>query len=42
MSNTDKFLSAETSHLHPKDKGIEMTEETLLDQTGVHYNICQV
>ncbi|XP_038019436.1 excitatory amino acid transporter 5-like isoform X2 [Motacilla alba alba] len=42
VSNTDKFPSAETSHLHPKDNGIEMTEETMLDQTGVHYNICQV
>lgn len=42
VSNTDKFPCAETSHLHHKDNGIEMLEETLLDQTGVHYNICQV
>lgn len=42
VSNTDKFPSAETSHLHPKDNVIEMIDETLLDQTGVHYNICQV
>lgn len=42
VSNTDKFPPAETSHLHPKDNVIEMIDETLLDQTGVHYNICQV
>lgn len=42
VSNTEKFPPAETSHLQPKDNVIEMIEETLLDQTGVHYNICQV
>uniref|UniRef100_A0A663F6R7 Amino acid transporter n=1 Tax=Aquila chrysaetos chrysaetos TaxID=223781 RepID=A0A663F6R7_AQUCH len=42
VSNTDKLPSVETSHLHPKDNVIEMIEETLFDQTGVHYNICQV
>ncbi|XP_059687689.1 excitatory amino acid transporter 5 [Gavia stellata] len=42
VSNTDKFPSVETSHLRPKDNVIEMIEETLFDQTGVHYNICQV
>lgn len=41
-SNTEKFPPVEASHLHPKDHVIEMIEETLLDQTGVHYNICQV
>uniref|UniRef100_A0A8D0FWD0 Amino acid transporter n=1 Tax=Strix occidentalis caurina TaxID=311401 RepID=A0A8D0FWD0_STROC len=39
-NNTDKFPSVETSHL--KDNVIEMIEETLFDQTGVHYSICQV
>lgn len=42
VSNTDKFPSAETSRLHSKGNVIEMIDETLLDQTGVHYNICQV
>uniref|UniRef100_A0A8B9E952 Amino acid transporter n=1 Tax=Anser cygnoides TaxID=8845 RepID=A0A8B9E952_ANSCY len=37
-----KFPSAETSLLHPKDNVIELIEENLFDQTGVHYNICQV
>ena len=41
-SSTDKFPSVETSHLHPKENVIEMIEETLFDQTRVHYNICQV
>ncbi|OPJ77576.1 hypothetical protein AV530_004705 [Patagioenas fasciata monilis] len=41
-SNSGKFPPVETSQLHPKDHVIEMIEETLLDQTGVHYNICQV
>ncbi|XP_030322294.1 excitatory amino acid transporter 5 [Calypte anna] len=40
-SNTDKYPSVETSHLHPKDSMIEIIEESLLE-TGAHYNICQV
>ncbi|XP_008937919.1 PREDICTED: excitatory amino acid transporter 5-like, partial [Merops nubicus] len=42
VSHTEKLPSAEASRLHPKDHVIEMIEETLLDQPGVHYNICQV
>ncbi|XP_027559244.1 excitatory amino acid transporter 5-like [Neopelma chrysocephalum] len=42
VNNIDKLPSTETSHLHPKDNVVEMTEETLVDPTGVHYSICQV
>ncbi|XP_010077863.1 PREDICTED: excitatory amino acid transporter 5-like, partial [Pterocles gutturalis] len=37
VSTTAKLPSVETPHLHPKDNVIEMIEETLFDQTGVHY-----
>lgn len=41
VSTTDN-CPAGSSQLHPKDSVIEIIEETLLDRTGVHYNICQV
>ncbi|KAM8794966.1 excitatory amino acid transporter 5-like [Eudromia elegans] len=41
-NDTDKFPSVEISLLQPKDNLIEMLEETLAEQTGIHYNICQV
>lgn len=42
ISNAAKLPSGEASHLHPKDNVIEVMEESLFSQTGVHYNICQV
>lgn len=40
-SNTDKFPSAEPPLLHPKDNVIHL-EDSLFEQMGGHYNICQV
>ncbi|XP_075759458.1 excitatory amino acid transporter 5-like isoform X1 [Pelodiscus sinensis] len=42
MSNTEKLSSAENLLLPPKDHVMEMIVETLSEQTGVNYNICQV
>ncbi|XP_015741969.1 excitatory amino acid transporter 5-like isoform X2 [Coturnix japonica] len=42
VSDTDKFPSAEPPLLHPKDNVIHLLEDTLFEQMGVHYNICQV
>ncbi|OXB69581.1 UNVERIFIED_CONTAM: hypothetical protein H355_002196 [Colinus virginianus] len=42
VSDTEKFPSAEPPLLHPKDNVIELLEDALFEQMGVHYNICQV
>ncbi|KAM8986945.1 excitatory amino acid transporter 5-like [Guaruba guarouba] len=41
-SSTAKLPSGEASHPQTKDNVIEVMEESLFGQTGVHYNICQV